>query len=196
MRAMEEHPEGTDRQYWEGSALEQLRDWLVGRSVPGRQAAEIVDRVGDFYADAFGLLDFPPAIGIDALVDETRGLGLQLIWPEAVPLSQRAGYEERLRETFEQDLGGPLMPTVPCQLTFTDALPTDEKAYPCYLGPSVRGYQAFAARFWEVKQALVRSPALAQELARAVDRFWDSPKRKCRVAAQEIARLIAELRSS
>ena len=88
------------------------------------------------------------------------------------------------------------MPAVSCRLTFTSTLPTDEEDYPCYLGPSVPGYEAFAARFLEAKRALASSPALAQELARAIQRFPESPKGKRRGLAQEIGQLVAQLRSA
>jgi hypothetical protein len=176
-------------------ALEHLERWLTDHDVPGEEARLVVERVKDFYADASVLLHFPAALGITG-TPEPRAVRLHLIWPAAVPLSERAGHQEQLRALFDRDLSAPLASSISCELAFTERLPQRRGDYDCYIGPNPTGYQGIVETALATKRAVERAPHLAQEIVDLVQSYPEKTEGERREVADRLRDLAAQLRST
>ena len=176
------------------SAFEWLTNWVSDQHLSEEQVPRVVQGVELFYGEAWVTVGFPIALGITE--GKRRGtLRFTFIWPSAVAPAERTEHERELREAFDRDLRAPLAPTISCQLAFSHTVPQAEGAYPCYLGPSIRGYQEFAASFLATRRALYRSPAIARELSEII-RSLPEKEEERRGLAQRVSELVLRLRTA
>lgn len=173
---------------------EYLQQWLA-EHVSAEHAPLVDECIGDFFVEAAGILDFPPALGINQGT-KPRSLRLELLWPAFLPASQRYHHEGELRDIFERVLVTPVAPIVSCELAFAEHLPQRAKDYGAYFGPTPQDYEAFAQWMLEGKRAVDQHPQVAQQMKDLIDTLPGKSEDQKRELLQQICELAARLHAA
>ena len=177
------------------SAEEHLASWLANQGVPPDRAHEAVEAIKDFYADAFGILGYPPAIEITGS-QKAGTLHLRLLWPTAVSPDDRGGLGQSLRESLRRDLARLLAPSVLCRLAFAEHPSARRKDFLCHLGPPTSEYQRLTREYLADARAVGRSPQVAQHIKSLVESFSERSREERSAIAEQVRGLAARLRSA
>jgi hypothetical protein len=176
-------------------ALDGLKDWLTGHGFPSDQAPSVVEHVKEFYVRSSLILGLPAALTITR-GDEACALRVHVLWPAAIPPSERPACDEALQGAFERDLPGALAPGFSCSMSITEHPPKAREQDIWYLGPSPGGYQKLAEEFRAAGRAIEDHPVAARQLYSVIRSLPGKSAQERRQLAQRVRALATILRSA